>query len=288
MQKQIIVYINPFNIQQHAVDYAVGIARYLDLPLLLYSVQEYAAMPVTAEPSGHLMTATPTALPPDWEKTMVEKAKNYRDKIKKVYPNTTHEHAVGLKGDAVVDKVRNLHRSLSGHLPYLLVMPRTSEHNWWNDVMGTAETTVAAETPCPVLFVPAAADFHAIKRVLYLADEESLEEIAYPGFNFLRGFAEKMDTKITVGFLGGELSTQKGYDVGAAMQRLHQSLPHQENYEFRFFSDMDADDLLTIAKITSMDIVAFPFRESSFLSRFFDNEITRTLMLKAESPVLVF
>ena len=288
MKKQIIVHLDPLNIQHDAVTYGVMLARKLDLPLLLYSVQSMMTVPVAVETGGQVLTTNPAMQPHDWSAKVAEKAKDYCEEIKRQYPRTTCEHELGTTGGALVDKVKGLHRSLSQRDPYLLVMPKVSEHDWWNDLVGTVETTVAAEASCPVLFVPEGAELGGIGRVMYLADEKSLQDYDYPGFNFLRDFSKKMDTKITVGFLGGELTNQRGYDVGAAMERLRQSLPFQGNHAFRFFAGMEADELLTLAKITSTDIVAFPFRESNVMSRFFDDEITRTLLLKADSPVLVF
>lgn len=286
MKKQIIVNIDPFNIQQEVIEYAIRIARRSDLPLLLYSVQRHTVMPVMADTGGQAISVQ--EFPPDWSKTVEEKAKDYWEEVKRIYPNTRFEHDLGLLADSVTSKLHELYESATKRSPYMLVMSKSEDYNWWNDVIGTAETAIAAESPCPVLMVPENKEMPDVKRILYLADQESLEKHEYLGFKRLGAFAVNMGAKITVGLIGGEFSTQPQYNAAAAMEMLRLSLPQQEDHEFRFLENIDADELLELAKLTHVDLVAFPFRERSLFERFFDHEVTRELVLKADVPTLVF
>lgn len=162
MKKQIIVNINPFNIEKEVVAYAVKIARRLDLPLLLYSVQRHTVMPIAAEPGGQMVPIDTN--PPDWDNSVKEKTANYCEQVKRMYPNTTYEHDLGLLGDSVTSKLNDLYKSASERSPYLLIMPKSNEYNWWNDLIGTAETAIAADAPCPVLFVPNEAELAEVNR----------------------------------------------------------------------------------------------------------------------------
>ena len=227
-------------------------------------------------------------LPPDWEITVKEKAERYCEEVKRAYPNTSFEHDLGLLTDMVTSKLNYLYESVYDQSPYLLVMPKTEEYSWWNDVIGTAETAIASESPCPVLFVPENVGTMDINRILYLADRASLENHDYPGFRGLRAFSANVGAKITVGFLADELANEPFYNSGAAMELLRQSLPEQPDHEFRFFADLEADEILEMANLTKVDMIAFPFREANLFKRFFENEITRELLLKANLPILVF
>lgn len=93
---------------------------------------------------------------------------------------------------------------------------------------------------------------------------------------------------ISVGFIPGDEADNSHYNSTAAMTMLRRSMPSQEDYEYRFLADMSAEEVLKVAKLTHADIVAFPFREAGLFERFFDEEITRVLVLKANLPVLVF
>ena len=286
MKKEIIVNIDPFNIQHQVVEYAIKIARRLDLPLLLFSVQQHTVMPIAAETGGQMYSIQ--ELPPDWGTTVEQKAKDYCDEITRAYPNTRFEHELGMLADSVTTKLSDLYNSVSRRSPYLLVMPKTHDFNWWNDVIGTAETAIASEAPCPVLFVPENAELGEVNRILYLADRQSLENHEYPGFKFLNAISTNLGAKITAGFIAGEIANDPFYNSGAAMEMFRRSLPDQTDHEFRFFASLDADWILELAKLTHTDIVAFPFREANLFERFFDNEVTRELVLKADVPTLVF
>lgn len=115
-----------------------------------------------------------------------------------------------------------------------------------------------------------------------------LKNAEYLGFGALNTVSTHLDAKVTVGFIIGDVPNEPTFNAGAAMEMLRLGLPNQNNHEFRFFSDYTAEQILQLAKLTQMDIVAFPFREVSLFDRFFDNEVTRTLVLKSEVPVLVF
>lgn len=286
MKKQIIINIDPFNIQPEVVEYAIRIARRLDLPILLYSVQRHTVMPVMADTGGQAVSMK--EMPPDWTKTVEQKAKDYWEKVRRIYPNTYFEHDLGLLADSVKNKLQELYESATHRSPYLLVMSKSEGYTWWNDVIGTSETAIAAESPCPVLILPENTELPEVKRILYLADQESLENHKYVGFKRLGAFAVNMGAKITVGLIGGEFSNQPQYNAAAAMEKLRLSLPHQDDHEFRFLENIDADELLELAKLTQVDIVAFPFRESNLFERFFEHEVTRELVLKADVPTLVF
>ncbi len=286
MKKQIIVHIDPFNIQHNTINYAVSVARSLDLPLLLYSVYQYPVMPVTADAGTR--PVIPRNLPPEWVSELKEKGEAYCETIRKEYPDTSFEYDLGFLADELVNKVKRMQEKASKHDPYFIILPKSSDHNWWNDVIGTTETTVAAKAPCPVLFVPEDAPFQGISRLMYLADTESFNNINYPGHQFLESFSQAFDASLVIAFLANNMEAQNKYRLGELMDKLKESLPLKAQEEFRFFPDFKPSEILKIAKLTHTDILAFPFRESNLFTRFFENEITRTLLLKADTPVLVF
>ncbi|MBK8967003.1 MAG: hypothetical protein R3D58_05100 [Saprospiraceae bacterium] len=286
MKKQVLVNIDPFDIKDNTVRFAVGIARKLDLPLLLYSVYNYPVMPVAPE-----MGARPVAsskLLDRWLKEIEIRGKAYCDEIKAIYPNTRFECEAGMLADQLVDKTERLQESASKHSPLLLISPKTNAHNWWNDIIGTAETAIAAQVPCPVLFVPENARYSGISRIMYLADLVDQDGKKTPGYHFLKSFARSFSAALVVAFLANVVESESQSDVGAIIERMKRSLPFEVQQEFRFMPGLAPKDILEIAELSHTDILAFPFRETSVFERFFSNEVTRTLLLKTETPVLVF
>lgn len=286
MKKQILVNIDPFDIKDNTVRFAVGIARKLDLPLLLYSVYNYPVMPIAPE-----MGARPVAvsnLSDQWLKEVQVRGRVYCDEIKTIYPNTRFEYEAGLLADRLISKTERLQASASKHSPLLVITSKTHDHNWWNNIMGTDETTIAAQAPCPVLFVPENAKYSGISRIMYLADLGDQDGRNSPGYHFLKTLARSFNAALVVAFLANVLESESPTDVGAIIERMKSSLPFEAQEEFRFVPGLAPKDILEIAKLAHTDILAFPFRESSVFKRFFTNEVTRTLLLKTETPVLVF
>jgi hypothetical protein len=280
MKKQIVVSIDPMNIKQNVVDYAEELARAGQVELLIYSVQ---GMPHLALADNEVANPTMEYVPGVAEE--VERISDeFFEKMKERYPNTKMEKGLGFQSTATIEKMDGLDDDSC-----MLVMPKTSDHGWWNNVMGTMETAVAANVSCPVLFVPEGVEFRGISRIMYLADAQSLMDGKYKGFRFLRQFADTHSAQVAVGFISDPINPEhEQIKIGEAMDVFKASLPFQFNHEYRFFMHHSAEEILQLAGITHTDIVAFPFRESGFFARFFDNEITRSLVLKADMPVLVF
>lgn len=283
MKRQIVVSIDPLNIKQNVVDYAEELARAGETELLIYSVQ---GMPILSDADGALVNPEMHYVP-----GMVEESERIAEELyKKVserYPHTRLECGTGFQSSATIGKIEEIKGEEGGLC--ILVMPKTSEYGWWNNVLGTTETAVASEAACPVLFVPEGAEFRGISRIMYLADAHSLVDGKHKGFRFLRKFASDHSAQIVVGFiLDPKNDDRDQIKLGEAMDEFKASLPFQFNHEYRFFLHYSAEEILETAGITHTDIVAFPFRDSGFFNRFFDHEITRTLVLKADMPVLVF
>lgn len=283
MKKQIVVSIDPMNIRENVVDYAEELARAGQMELLIYSVQ---GMPVLADADGPPTSPGISYVPGVLEE--VERiSQDFFEQRRERYPLTRLEQGLGFQATSTIGKMEELEGGEVGSC--MLVMPKASDHSWWNKVMGTTETAVAANVTCPVLFVPDGATFHGISRIMYLADTQALIDGRYKGFRFLRKFADTHSAQVIVGFIFDPVNDDREQiKLGEAMDAFKSSLPFQFNHEYRFFLHYSAEEILQTAGITKTDIVAFPFRQSSVLDRFFDNEITRTLVLKADMPVLVF
>ncbi len=284
MKKQIIVSIDPLNIQYEVVTYAEELARAAGLELLIYSVQ---GAPVLMEPAGQFSPMMETL--PGHVEEAEEAAMQFYEKVKLRYPNTVLEHDVGFSATSVVHKIKQLADAETGRCQSLLVMAHTHSHNWWNNVFGTVETTVAEEALCPVLLLPENASYQGISRIMYLADMEAVEIHEYPGFDFLSSFADTFGAQLAVGFICDPMKLNGSEtNLGEAMDQMKAGLPFQFSQEYRFFPHLSAEEILQMAEITHTDIVAFPFRKSNLFDRLFENEITRALVLKATTPVLVF
>ncbi len=284
MDTKIVVSIDPHNIKQNVIDYGVELARAGKQELLIYSVQ---GMPMLAVDDGSMPHFGVDIVPGTMDE--VERiAEELFEQVKERYPNTRLEQGMGFQATATIGKMEEEIRKC-GERSCLLVMPKTSDHSWWNNVLGTAETAVAAEAPCPVLFVPPTATFHGISNILYLADTTSLADGRYKGFRFLQAFAARHTAQVVVGFVVDiEKHEKEAKKIGEAMDRFKDSLPFQFTQEYQFFLHHTPEEILEIANLSHTDIIAFPFRETHLIDRFFEHEITRTLVLKANLPVLVF
>jgi nucleotide-binding universal stress UspA family protein len=216
-------------------------------------------------------------------------AKEFFETVRIRYPNTKLENGVGFTATSLVNKVQEMANSQTGRAHTLLVLPKSHEYSWWNEVVGTVETAVAAEAPCPVLIVPEDIDYQGISRIMYLADMVAVANFDYPGFRFLEAFANNFTADLVIGFMGQPVKIDgKEVSLGEAMERFKTGLPFQVTQEYRFFPEYSPEEILQTAEITKTDIIAFPYRDSSLFERFFQDEITRALILKANTPVLVF
>lgn len=285
MKNNIIVHIDPFHIRRNMVDFATGIAQKFNLPLVLYAVQHSPVMSVQAETGGQAL-APGSLSPKNWIKDLKAKGNAYCREIKRKYPDTRFEYDLGFLADRLIGKSTNTPADVPE--PALIVMTKAHDYSFWNDLTGTSETKIAEGAPCPVLFVPEEATFEGISRVLYLADDKCLKELTYPGYNFLASLAEKFEASIAVALLGNNLELDEDERPEVVMKKLRPNLPFQADQELRFFPDYSAEDILKTAALTHTDIIAFPFRESNLFQRFFENDITRVLLLKTHTPVLVF
>ncbi len=285
MEKQVIVSIDPFNIKKKVVAYAEEIARAGQRELLLYSVQ---GIPVMSQPIGAYPSPGMDALPGRMD-AADNLTKEFYEEVKNRYPATRLENGVGFTATSLVNKIQEMANGQTGRAHTLLVLPKNHEYSWWNEVVGTVETAVAAEAPCPVLIVPEDVEYQGISRIMYLADMMAVANFDYPGFRFLESFANNFTADLVIGFMGHPVKMDGDeLSLGDAMDRFKSSLPFQVTQEYRFFPEYSPEEILQTAEITRTDIVAFPYRDSSLFERFFQDEITRTLILKANTPVLVF
>lgn len=285
MEKKVIVSVDPFNIQRKVVAYAEEIARAGERELLIYSVQ---SAPVLSQPVSPYPSLGAELLPGHIE-VADELANKFHEEVKSRYPRTSLETGVGFTATSIVSKIQEIADKTTGRAGTLLVLPKTHEYSWWNEVIGTVETTVAAEAPCPVLIVPEDMEYKGISRVMYLADMEAVKNYEYPGFKFLQAFSDTFTAELVIGFIGNPIDSEDtDIKLGEVTDLLKRSLPFRFSQEYRFFPQSTPEEILQTAKITNTDILAFPHRDSSMFKRFFENEITRTLILKTNTPVLVF
>lgn len=282
MKNQVVVSIDPTNVKDNVIAYAEELARASKAELLIYSVQ---GMPILAETNAY--TANPSV---DYVPGVVEEVAHIGqeifEKVRERYPYTRLEQGIGFQATSTIGKMEQVDAQAGSSL---LVMPKTSDDTWWNNVMGSTEISVASEAACPVLFVPEGVEYKGISRIMYLADTQALKDGTYKGFQFLRQFADTHGAHIVVGFIFNPVNgDREQIRLGEAMDRFTEALPFQFNHEYRFFLHNSAEEILQMANLTQTDIVAFPYKESSIFKRFFENEITRTLVLKASIPALVF
>ncbi len=283
MKDQIVLSIDPTNIPHNAIHYAEELARAGQKELLIYSVQ---GMPVLSHADGGL-TSPGLEYVPGAVDEMEQMAQRLYEEVQGRYPYVKLEHGPGFQAPATIHKMEEIEGEPGSSC--MLIMPKTHEHTWWNNAIGTTETAVAAEVKCPVLFLPEGVEYKGISRIMYLADTQALVDGQYKGFRFLRRFADAHNATIVVGFVNTTTDeARENISIGEAMEAFKQRLPFQFKHEYHFFQHHNAEEILSMANLTHTDIVAFPFREASFFQRFFENEITRSLVLKADMPVLVF
>lgn len=283
MRNQIVLSLNPYDINQNVVNYGLGIAKKLNLPLHLYAVQ-YTPLPIAPEAGayGHYPSEE---MPVNVRQKMEKKLKLLYEEIKKIWPQTSYEFEMGFMADTIVDKSRWLMKQAGERNPYLILMEKSHEYNWWNEVFGTTETAVASNAPCPVLILPSDIAFNGINRLMYLVDDNSF---GANNVEALVGFAKAFDATIAAMYLaefGKKLSAE---DLDEKMQPIKKKAEEVPLFYYQFQPEDTAEEIMRIATWSNTDIVAFPFRETSFIKRIFNNENTQSLILKASVPVLVF
>jgi len=289
MNKQLILSIDAFDINYTSINYALGIAEQFDLSILLYSVQ-YTPSPLhMANVDGYMHPYYGVAnLPEEIGEQAEKNMQTLCRRVQRYWPDTDYECDRGFMASTIVEKARWLLQKADERNPFLLIVNNENEYNWWNEVLGTAETSIAKQSPCPTLILPKDTDYRGFRQIMYLLDEQSLEAEKVPNIKWLSRFGKPFDASLAVAYLPetGEELSEKELDLKMAGIREQAGL--QKFFYYQFPSENTAEDITKIAEISHTDILALPYRSTPLFERIFDNDNTRTLILKASTPVLVF
>lgn len=289
MNQQIILSIDAFDINYTSINYALGIAEQFDLPILLYSVQ-YSPSPLTMmNVGGYTHPYYGLAeIPEEIGEHAEENMQTLCRRVQRYWPKTEYECEIGFMASTIVEKARWLLQKADEHNPYLLIVTNENEYNWWNEVMGTAETSVAKRSPCPTLILPKDTDYQGFNQIMYLLDKENLEATEVPNVKWLARFSRKFDAALAMAYLPKEGEELLKDELDLKMARIREQAAYQKFFHYQFLTQNTAEEITKIAEISHTDILALPYRSQPLFERIFDQDNTRALILKASTPVLVF
>lgn len=284
MRNQIVLSINPFNPEQEVIDYGIAVAKKLNLPIHIYSVH-YSAVPVMPEAGVYPPRQIPDQIPENVREEAEGRLNELCKEVRKTWPQTTYEFELGYMAETIVDKSRWLMKEANKRNPYLIILQKNHEYNWWNEVFGTSETSIAAKASCPVLILPTDIHYHGIQRLMYLMDENTVNA---EHITRLSRFANAFNATIAAVYLAEEGKKLPAEELDRKMDSVRKLIPSTPFFHYQFEPKNTAEEIMQIAEWSKTDVVAFPFQESNFLNRLFDNENTERLILKASVPVIVF
>lgn len=288
MEEQILVSIDPLRAYHHIVDTAVHFARTLDMPLLLYGVH-HIPVPAMAVEGGLPGTAyMPPEMPERTRKQLESRMKEVCDLVRKRWPLTDYAHDLGFTAPALLEKASALIGQAEQRNPYMMILQRENSGNWWNTLIGTTETTVAKEAPCPVLIVPGEQTIERPERIMYMLEAERLKEQKSHKLQWVAGFTKKFDASLAIAYIPEDNADLSEREVRNAVKRIREEAALDKFFHYEFAPQNTARAMIRVAELSQTDILAFQFQSSPFWSRLLGEEHgAHGMILNTPGPTLV-
>lgn len=164
----------------------------------------------------------------------------------------------------------------------LVIMGTHGASNLLDNLIGSNTSLYIKVASCPVLAVPAQANFTGFKKIAYASDFESDETIF---LHQLFGMAEPFKTEVTI------LNVQTIYQLNIVDddQILRDIVKHfpENRYSFATIKEDDVvEGLHQFLEDNTVDMLAISIHKRDFLEDLFHRSISKQLLFHATVPVL--
>lgn len=261
------------------IDFSIGSAaalRYAEAMATTIGVREVRAIHVFTPQttSGDISLATPVGeLMDARESAMKEFLHNISS------PSTVRrrsELVLGFPGDKIVAESKSTD---------LIVLGATGDSDLLEEVFGSIASDVAQKAHCPVLLVPAKAQFSDYRHVLYASNSLSLSRQAVLR---LMDFNELFHARIHFVHVNDENSEHR-----REREKLFAPLFNNPDPEFAFeivevAADSVQSGLVDYLKQNPIQLAVMVTQRRGFWERLFHHSNTKQMLLHPEVPVLVF
>lgn len=150
--------------------------------------------------------------------------------------------------------------------------------------MGSVTATVAEESGCPVLVVPANVEYHPIKQIVYATDLKGNET---EGISFVIDLAQLFEAQISF------FSIQKKHNYDEEEEFIKYALDkllYNQSYKNMSFDLNEGDDIEaginSYAKKKNADVLVLATHERSFLKKIFSRSQTKEIIYNPALPIL--
>ncbi|MEZ4829743.1 MAG: universal stress protein [Bacteroidia bacterium] len=151
-------------------------------------------------------------------------------------------------------------------------------------ILGSVTAKVIEKSACPVLAVPAECTYKPIRRILY---GMRMDESEFGVIDQLLDFATYFDAKVYCTHIRTEKSYYSKIELGAFEHLYH--LENEGRIQFYVFNHENiVRGLHRFIDENGIDLLTMTTQKRDLMDKFFDQSLTREMMLYTDIPLLAF
>jgi nucleotide-binding universal stress UspA family protein len=166
----------------------------------------------------------------------------------------------------------------------LVVMGTKGATNFLDKLIGTNTSGFIKVATCPVLVIPASAQYSAIKHLAYASDFENDKRIF---LERLFRFTESLHSQVSVSIL--DVSPSHHLDIAAEEQNIQEIAKNFSNINYSIVQVNEIDvvtGIQTFVRDHQVDVLAISIREQDFFEDFFQSSYSKQLVYHTTLPLL--
>jgi nucleotide-binding universal stress UspA family protein len=261
----------------NAFEFAISLSRKLDAELVILHISE---LPAVVDSSATDLTFE--EMENEKRLSEMEHLQNYAsDFLTDIYSTSNILFDVKLNDSVskgIIDAANEMDASL-------IVMGAKGESLLRETIMGSTTKKLIAAAPCPVIAVPAKAEFEEINRIVYASD---FNDNDLPALQRVADFAEIFDAEISVLHVFDEDAFIQRDDSGYKRKLAEiVNYPHL-NYHSDTSDDIEASVADYVEDYNADLLVMFEKQTNGIIGRLFHHDMVKELALHTTIPLMSF
>lgn len=182
---------------------------------------------------------------------------------------------------------QGIHQVLEKEDIALIVMGGKSSEALMHFFYGSDTAEVVRRASCPVLMIPAEADFRELKKIAFASD--GFDERVLKALHFLAELAAPFEAEIVVTHVSKSDTSED--EVNQLLEEYYAAMSGID-YDKIAYTDVQGDDITkTLLKFITngqCDLIALVHKRHTLYEKVFDESITKKVMGHHQIPYLVF